>query len=146
MWLRGLRPGAGYHEKMILNSDHALDWAVIGWLTVPNTRVLWTTSSRVTAGIAWERIRYILLDRSVVLLLPVDRFIALNGGEEIRFQNGSRVLFRTRGSQAGRGITADKLILDEALELTDLQLGALLPAASASGAELVYSQTEVPGD
>jgi hypothetical protein len=55
-----------------------------------------------------------------------------NGQEAIVLTNGGSVEFvaRTRGS--GRGYTVDVLVVDEAQELTDEQLEALLPTISAA--------------
>lgn len=55
-----------------------------------------------------------------------------NGQEAIFLTNGGSIEFvaRTRGS--GRGFTVDDLVIDEAQELTDEQLEALLPTISAA--------------
>jgi hypothetical protein len=63
-----------------------------------------------------------------------DEAIVLTTGEEIQFAA------RTRGG--GRGLTARKVTLDEALFLDDLHLGALLPTlATITGAQVRYASS-----
>lgn len=63
-----------------------------------------------------------------------DEAIVLTTGEEIQFAA------RTRGG--GRGLTARKVTLDEALFLDDLHLGALLPTlATVTGAQVRYASS-----
>lgn len=130
--------------KTIVNSPHALDWAVIGWLGEPNTTVFWSTHRLATGRQAFHRIRDLLLGHQPAIHLPVDKLIQRNGEEEIWLVNGSRVIFRARTFNSGRGANADKLILDEAYMLTGEQYWGLTPVAAAQGSEIVYSQTEDP--
>jgi hypothetical protein len=53
-------------------------------------------------------------------------------GFEMRFRNGGRIRFIARSRSSGRGLSGDLLICDEAQDLTDDDLGALLPTISAS--------------
>src|SRR5699024_2761557 len=55
-----------------------------------------------------------------------------NGQEAILLTNGGSVEFVARSRGSGRGFTVDDLVLDEAQELTDEQLEALLPTISAA--------------
>jgi phage terminase large subunit-like protein len=54
-----------------------------------------------------------------------------NGGESIELTNGSRIAFMARSASAGRGLSGDRVILDEAFALEPAQMGALLPTLSA---------------
>lgn len=75
------------------------------------------------------------------LAAQVDYIRRANGQEEIKlvdwqdengdWQRGGRVIFSARSRGASRGFTADVLICDEAQELTDEQMAALLPVISA---------------
>lgn len=59
-----------------------------------------------------------------------------NGEEAIELCNGGSVEFSTRSRERGRGFSSiDALILDEAQELTDDQLAAILPTLAASEAQ-----------
>jgi len=55
-----------------------------------------------------------------------------NGQEAVVLTNGGGVEFVARSRGSGRGFTVDDLVLDEAQELTDEQLEALLPTISAA--------------
>ena len=54
------------------------------------------------------------------------------GRQEMRFTSGGRIRFSTRTNSKSRGGTCSIIIIDEAQELTDAQLNALLPTTSAS--------------
>lgn len=49
------------------------------------------------------------------------------GRERITLANGQRLQFRARTKSGGRGLTGNKIVLDEAFALTAAQMGALLP-------------------
>jgi hypothetical protein len=53
------------------------------------------------------------------------------GAESIELKNGKRLRFIARSSGSGRGFSADLVILDEAYELGDAAMAALLPTLSA---------------
>jgi phage terminase large subunit-like protein len=53
------------------------------------------------------------------------------GAESIEMKNGKRLRFIARSGGSGRGFSADLVILDEAYELGDAQMAALLPTLSA---------------
>ncbi len=53
------------------------------------------------------------------------------GNEGVVLMSGARLQFMTRSKSGGRGLTGEKVILDEALMLTDEQMAALMPTLSA---------------
>jgi phage terminase large subunit-like protein len=55
-----------------------------------------------------------------------------NGQEAIQLKNGGSVEFVARSKGSGRGFTVDVLVFDEAQDLNDEQLDALLPTISAA--------------
>jgi hypothetical protein len=55
-----------------------------------------------------------------------------NGQEAVILANGGSVEFIARSKGSGRGFTVDVLVCDEAQELTDEELAALLPTISAA--------------
>lgn len=62
--------------------------------------------------------------------------------EHIETIGGCRLEFRTRTKSGGRGLTGDLLVLDEALELTEEQIAAIVPTLAAiPGAQLWYTST-----
>jgi len=62
----------------------------------------------------------------------VDTVRKTNGQEAIVLSNGGSVEFVARSRGSGRGYTVDVLVADEAQELTDEHLEALLPTISAA--------------
>lgn len=61
----------------------------------------------------------------------VSRVSHTNGHEAIYLKNGGRVLFSTRTKSAKRGFTVDVVIFDEAQELREEQVKALVSTAAA---------------
>jgi hypothetical protein len=55
-----------------------------------------------------------------------------NGQEAVALTNGGAVEFIARSKGSGRGFTVDVLVCDEAQDLTDEELAALLPTISAA--------------
>jgi hypothetical protein len=54
-----------------------------------------------------------------------------HGEEGITLRSGQRIRFRTRTKGGGRGFSGDLLVLDEAMDLPESALGALMSAQSA---------------
>jgi hypothetical protein len=54
-----------------------------------------------------------------------------HGEEGIELKGGQRIRFRTRTKGGGRGFSGDFLALNEAMELPESTMGALLPTLSA---------------
>ena len=71
-----------------------------------------------------------------------------NGQEAILLHNGASIEFVARSKGSGRGFTVDVLVLDEAQDLRDEQLEALLPTISAapSGDPVVIYMGTPPTD
>src|SRR6185295_231853 len=55
-----------------------------------------------------------------------------HGEESIALKNGQRVEFQTRTKGAGRGRSADLVVMDEAMFLGDAEVAALMPTLSTS--------------
>lgn len=67
-----------------------------------------------------------------------------NGQEAIYLENGGSVEFVARSKGSGRGFTVDVIVMDEAQELSDDALAALLPTRSAAplqNPQLIYTGT-----
>jgi len=65
-----------------------------------------------------------------------------NGDESIELLSGSRLVFKTRTKGGGRGLTGDKVVLDEAFALQPMHMGALLPTLSARpNPQVVYGSS-----
>lgn len=79
------------------------------------------------------------------LLLPNgDSFMTANGKEQIRFRNGARILFRARTKTGGKGLTGDKIFLDEAFSLVGRELGSLVPTLTTKPMAQVFYTSSSP--
>jgi phage terminase large subunit-like protein len=54
-----------------------------------------------------------------------------NGEEGVELHSGARLIFRARSKRAGRGLSGNTVILDEAFALMPHHMGSLLPTLSA---------------
>jgi hypothetical protein len=82
-----------------------------------------------TAAEAFLRIQS-LISGSRVFERRVARIRTSNGSEAIELRNGKRLRFIARSKGSGRGFAADLVILDEAFNLGDDEMAALLPTLS----------------
>lgn len=65
-----------------------------------------------------------------------------NGNEAIELLTGERIEFHARSKGGGRGLTARRVTLDEALLLADAEMGALLPTlATQINAQVRYGSS-----
>lgn len=102
-------------------------------------RVLHTAHEVKTARKAFARLKFFFGDRvgDPAAAFPelnnlVREVRNTNGQEAIVLTNGGQVEFIARSRSSGRGFTVDDLILDEAQELSEDALAALVPTLSAS--------------
>jgi hypothetical protein len=79
---------------------------------------------------AFNRIRQ-LIENTPDLDAQVARMSHSHGAEGIELKNGQRLLFKTRTKGGGRGFSGDCVIMDEAMYLGTLQIGALRPTMMA---------------
>jgi phage terminase large subunit-like protein len=97
-----------FDAELILHSAHEFKTAAEGF-----RRILGRIENN---PLFYRRVRQVHLQR---------------GAESIELRNGKRLRFIARSSGSGRGFSADLVILDEAYELGDAQMAALLPTLSA---------------
>lgn len=110
-------------------------------------RVLWTAQLQRTASDAHKRM--VALFRSCPDLAEMLDKTSRDGGitygagnETIRLKTGQEIKFFTRSKDAGRGLPADVLILDEAYDLTESELAALRPTLkTAANPQVIYTST-----
>lgn len=72
-----------------------------------------------------------LIEDTADLSRRVKRVSRSHGEEGIELLGGPRIRFRTRTKGGGRGFTCDALYLDEAMIISEMMHGALLPTLSA---------------
>lgn len=92
--------------------------------------ILHTAHQYKTSQEAFRRVDQ-LVTGSDWLRRKVRRVVRTNGEEAIELKDGARLRFLARSKASGRGFSADCLILDEAYELGDEAMSALLPTMSA---------------
>jgi hypothetical protein len=122
-------------------------------LLLPNLTVIWTAHRLRTSEETFKKMQ--AFARRLRIAPHVERVVLGSGEEEIRFKNGSRIMFGARERGFGRGFDeVDVLIFDEAQILTDNALDDMIPATNQSrqptGALLLFMGTPPkptdPGD
>jgi hypothetical protein len=105
--------------------------AALGWLFVTEQRlIVWSAHEFATAQEAFRDMDE-LVTNCDVLRKRVKAIYRGNGDESIQLLSGARLIFKTRTKGGGRGLSGDKVILDEAFALRPMHMGALLPTLSA---------------
>ena len=104
-----------------------LKMGVLGWLFITDQQlVIWSAHEFPTAQEAFRDLE-ILIGGSAFLSKRVKKVHRANGDEAIELRNGARLKFRARTKAGGRGLSGDKVVLDEAFALQPDHMGALLP-------------------
>src|SRR5262245_32923511 len=105
--------------------------AALGWLFVTEERlVVWSAHEFPTSAEAFRDITQ-LVEGNDWLSQQVKTIYRGHGDESIELVTGQRLIFKTRTKGGGRGLTGDKVVLDEAMFLQPQHMGALLPTLSA---------------
>lgn len=109
-------------------------------------RVLWTAHQVRTCKRAFRRLVAMFTDeRHPEIMAEVKQIRFTNGEECIELRNGGSVEFMARSRQGARGYDGISLVIfDEAQELTDDQLDAIMATLSASSTgrrQLIYTGT-----
>lgn len=113
-----------------------LKQASVGWLTVTEEwRIVWSAHELDTTREAHVDLANMFTETpSLSRLLPktTNRGIYdANGQERIELATGQVLRFKARTLTGGRGLSGDKVILDEAFALKPAHVGALLPTMTA---------------
>lgn len=124
-------------------------------MIVNGEKILHTAHQVKTSKKAFRRLVALFTDkRHPEIMKTVRRIRYTNGEESIELDNGGSIEYSARSRQAARGFDGISLVVyDEAQELTDDQVEALLPTLSASATgtrQIIYTGTPVypgcPGD
>ncbi len=91
---------------------------------------VWTAHEFATAMEAFRDLTE-AVDGCADLSRKVKKVNNTNGEEAIELHSGARLIFRARSKRAGRGLSGNTVILDEAFALMPHHLGSLLPTLSA---------------
>lgn len=105
-----------------------LKQAALGWLFITDQNlVVWSAHEFSTAQEAFRDME-ILIDGCAPLARRIRKIH--RKFPSIELMTGQRLNFKARTTSGGRGLTGDKVVLDEAFALTADHLGALLPTLS----------------
>jgi len=100
---------------------------------------IWTAHLFKTAHEAFMRLQE-LIQRDPVLDAKVENYYRSAARLAVVLKNGNRVEFLARSLGAGRGLSAPRVILDEAMYLTMVTMGALFPTMAAQrDPQLIYT-------
>jgi len=104
--------------------------AVLGWLFVAEEQlIVWSAHEFSTAKEALRDLSA-LIEGNPHLSRRLKSIRYANDDPSIELKSGQRVKFKARTLTGGRGLTGDKVVLDEAFALTADHMGALLPTLS----------------
>lgn len=93
-----------------------------------------------TAREAFNRLVGLVESHKGVRSRLTKKYASPMSGYELHFKGGGKIRFIARSRTSGRGLTGDKLILDESQDLNDEALGALVPTISARpGSQTIYT-------
>jgi hypothetical protein len=102
----------------------------LGGLFLVNELIVHTAHQFETSLAAFARLLE-LIESNPWLDQQVRRVSRAHGEEGIKLKSGGQIKFKTRTKSGGRGLSGDLVILDEAMILSELAIGALLPLVSA---------------
>jgi hypothetical protein len=118
--------------------------ALHGMFLVGDPLTLWTAHQTKTAFEGFLRLRS-WIDGSDDLRKRVHRVNAAHGDEGFTLRSGARLRFLARSKSSGRGFSPQRIIFDEAQELSKLAVEAMLPSMRAQpNRQAIYTGT-VPG-
>lgn len=92
--------------------------------------IVWTAHEYSTSGEAFLLVKE-YLENFDHLRRRVKKVTDQNGEEGITLVNGQRLRFKARTKTGGRGLTGDRVVLDEAFALQPSHMGSLMPTMSA---------------
>lgn len=105
--------------------------AALGWLYLTEEGlIVWSAHEFATSQEAFRDLEELITGYDM-LRREVKKITHGNGEEAIEMMCGSRVVFKTRTKGGGRGLSGNKVILDEGFALRPMHMGALLPTMSA---------------
>ncbi|HVM10331.1 MAG TPA: hypothetical protein VM345_17870 [Acidimicrobiales bacterium] len=103
--------------------------------------IVWTAHLFDTAQEAFRDL-VALVDGAPHLRRRVKHVHRARGDEGIELVDGRRLNFLARSRTGGRGLSGDRVVLDEAFALTAAEMGSLLPTMSARpNAQVVYASS-----
>jgi hypothetical protein len=105
--------------------------ATLGWLFLMDQRlVVWSAHEFRTAQEAFRDMEELIMG-TPTFARRVKQIHRGNGDEAIELFDDRRLMFKARTKSGGRGLSGDKIILDEAFALQATHMGSLFPTLAA---------------
>lgn len=104
--------------------------ALAGLFLFGERLIIWTAHETKTSSEAFLRVQSLIRD-TPRLDAEIARINRSHGEEGIELRSGQRLRFIARSRASGRGFSGDVVILDEAFELPEPTIAALIPTMSA---------------
>jgi hypothetical protein len=129
-----------------------LKQAAVGWLYVTDEhRIVWSAHEMGTTRDAHADLTYLITETPALSrrlpATPNRGIYDANGQERVELATGQILKFKARTLSGGRGLTGDKVILDEAFALKPAHVGALLPTMTARPAgQVLYASSAGKAD
>lgn len=129
-----------------------LKQAALGWLFVTDERlIVWSAHEMDTTREAHQDLTNLITETPALAKrlpnTPNRGIYDANGQERIELATGQRIRFKARTLSGGRGLSGDKVILDEAFALKPAMVGALLPTMTARpSGQVVYASSAGKAD
>lgn len=124
----------------------------IGWLFVTEVPwFVWSAHELSTTIESQRELHAMIADSPFSRLLPSDRYHGLhenNNDRRLELRTGQHIKFKARTQSGGRGLSAPKVILDEAFALKASHVGSLLPTMLAQGGagQVLYASSAGKSD
>jgi hypothetical protein len=129
-----------------------LKQAAIGWLYITEERrIVWSAHEMDTTRDAHKDVAQLIEDTPALSRrlprTPNCGIYDANGQERIELATGQTLKFKARTLSGSRGLTGDKVILDEAFALKPAHVGALLPTMTARpSGQVLYASSAGKAD
>lgn len=119
--------------------------AALGWLFITDQQlIVWSAHEFSTAQEAFRDMEA-LIGGTAALSRRIKKVHRAAGAEAIELTTGQRLKFKARTKSGGRGLTGDRVVLDEAFALQPDHMGALIPTLSAmQDPQVVYGSSAGP--
>jgi hypothetical protein len=118
----------------------------LGWLFLTGERLIGHSAHQYRTAMEAFRRLVGLIENTDDLRRKVKKVINTNGEEGIELLTGQRIRFLARNKGAGRGFSFDKMIWNEAYDLTAPQVDAVLPSLSARPNPQIWLMSSPPLD
>lgn len=114
---------------------------LFGLFFLDEMQIMYTAHRDDTAKAVFDNVRT-AIERTPELrkMMPKNGFRVANGQRSITLRSGAVCYFRTRTNESARGQGFNRLILDEAQHLTEIQMAAVMPVVTgAVNAQINYA-------